>query len=110
MGLDTFMEVESNKREGVMFAQPTTFAARSSVAQACSLDLKLSIPTLIDDIENSTDRKCYALSDRLYLIARDGRVAYRGGPGPLGFVAAELEPAIEEYLNSAATESPLKLA
>ena len=49
-------------------------------------------------MENSTDLKYYALPDRLYLIGRDGRVAYRGGPGPFGFVAAELEYAIESYL------------
>ncbi len=29
-------------------------------------------------MENSTDQKYYALPDRLYLIGRDGRVAYRG--------------------------------
>jgi hypothetical protein len=37
----------------------------------------------------------------LYLIGRNGRVAYRGGPGPFGFVASELERAIEKYLASA---------
>src|SRR6266478_4809265 len=75
--------------------------ARSDIAQVCSLKLDLPIPTLIDDMENSTDRKYYALPDRLYLIGRDGRVAYRGGPGPFGFVASELERAVEEYLKAA---------
>ena len=93
-------QVESNESEGVLFEQPTTLAARSEIAQVCSLKLELSIPTLIDDIENSTDRKYYALPDRLYLIGRDGRVAYRGGPGPFGFVAAELEGAIDAYLSA----------
>ena len=62
------------------------------------LRLELSIPTLIDDLVNSTDEKYYALPDRLYLVGRDGRIAYRGGPGPFGFVAAELEQAVERYL------------
>jgi hypothetical protein len=94
-------QVESNERDGITFAQPETLAARSEIAQVCSLELKLAIPTLIDDMENSTDRKYYALPDRLYLIGRDGRVAYRGGPGPFGFLASELERAIEEYLDAA---------
>jgi len=81
-----------------LFTQPKTFEARTTIAQVCSLDLELAIPTLIDDMENSTDHKYYALPDRLYLIGRDGRVAYRGGPGPFGFVASELERAIGEYL------------
>ena len=97
-------QVESNEREGILFEQPKTLAARGEIAQTCALGLKLAIPTLIDDMENSTDRKYYALPDRLYLIGRDGRVAYRGGPGPFGFVAAEFERAIEQYLNAAACE------
>jgi hypothetical protein len=68
------------------------------VAAACALHLELSIPTLIDDMQNSTDLRYYALPDRLYLIGCDGRVAYRGAPGPWGFVAAELEQAIESHL------------
>jgi hypothetical protein len=59
-------------------------------------------------MENSTDLKYYALPDRLYLIGNDGRVAYRGAPGPFGFVAAELEQAIENYLERGATASVAK--
>jgi hypothetical protein len=73
-------------------------AERTEVAGACSLRLELSIPTLIDDMANSTDLKYYALPDRLYLVGRDGMIAYRGAPGPFGFIAAELEKAIERYL------------
>ena len=94
-------EVEPNEHEGILFQQPATLSARTEIAAVCSLKLELSIPTLIDDMENSTDRKYYALPDRLYLIGRDGKVAYRGGPGPFGFVAAELESAIEQYLHAA---------
>jgi hypothetical protein len=91
--------VEANDRDKVYFSQPKTLDERVAVAQSCALQLELSIPTLIDDMENSTDQKYYALPDRLYLIGRDGRIAYRGAPGPWGFVAAELEAAIESYLD-----------
>lgn len=100
--------MESNESEGVLFEQPTSLAARSEIAQVCALKLELSIPTLIDDMENSTDRKYYALPDRLYLVGRDGKVAYRGGPGPFGFVAAELERAIEDYLAAAPAHAASK--
>ena len=96
-------QVEDNEREGVLFTQPTTLAARTEVAATCALRLTLSIPTLVDDLDNLTDLKYYALPDRLYLIGRDGRVAYRGAPGPFGFVAAELEQAIERYLAAPVT-------
>ena len=90
--------MEANDHDVVLFAQPQSFEERTSVAQSCALRLDLSIPTLIDDMENSTDQKYYALPDRLYLVGRNGRVAYRGAPGPWGFVAAELEKAIQNYL------------
>ena len=91
-----------------MFTQPKALDARTEIAQVCSLKLDLSIPTLIDDMENSTDLKYYALPDRLYLIGSDGRVAYRGAPGPFGFVASELETAIEKYLDAGEAVSAAK--
>lgn len=93
--------MEANQRDDVFFAQPKTLDERTSVADTCAIRLDLSIPTLIDDMENSTDQKYYALPDRLYLVGRDGRIAYRGAPGPWGFVAAELEKAIQSYLEHA---------
>jgi hypothetical protein len=44
-----------------VFAQPKSLGERVDVAHACALRLELSIPTLIDDMENSTDHKHYAL-------------------------------------------------
>jgi hypothetical protein len=90
--------VESNEHDNVLYAQPTTLEERTEVASACALRLDLTMPMLIDDLDNSTDSKYYALPDRLYLVGRDGRVVYRGMPGPFGFSAAELEKAIEHYL------------
>lgn len=93
-------QVEDNERDQVYYRQPTDTAERRAVAAACALRLDMSIPTLIDDMGNSTDRKYYALPDRLYLVGCDGRIAYRGAPGPFGFVAAELERAIETELTA----------
>ena len=90
--------VESNERDNVLYAQPTTLRERTGVASACALRLDLTIPLLIDEADNSTDKKYYSLPDRLYLIGRDGRIVYRGMPGPFGFIVAELEQAIERYL------------
>jgi len=91
-------QVESNERDEVFYAQPKTLDERENVAHACSLRLDLKIATLIDDMDNSTDQKYYALPDRLYLIDREWRIAYRGAPGPFGFIADELERAIVSYL------------
>jgi hypothetical protein len=85
-----------NEQEGVVYEQPKTAAEREAVAEACVLHLNLSIPTLIDEMTNTVDRAYAALPDRLYLIDAEGRVAYRSGPGPMGFRPQELEAAIGE--------------
>ena len=56
------------------------------------------LPTLVDDLDDEVARRYGAWPDRLYLIGRDGRVAYQGGEGPSGFEPAELEAAIEQEL------------
>ena len=40
--------------------------------------------------------------DRLYLVGRDGRIAFQGGEGPFGFKPEELERAIERRVSLAA--------
>ena len=94
-------QVEANERDAVLYEQPTTLDERTAVAGACALHHELTIPTLIDDMENSTDRKYYALPDRLYLVGADGRIAFRGAPGPFGFIVSELERAIEQLVGEA---------
>ena len=68
---------------------------RANVAAACVLRLELAMPTLLDDMDNSTDRSYAAHPERLYVIARDGTVAFQCGPGPFGFDVAGWEQAIE---------------
>jgi len=66
-------------------------------ATMCS-KLDLSIPTLIDGLDNKVGNAYSGWPDRLYLVGRDGKIAYRGGPGPGGFRPAEIETAIKKEL------------
>src|ERR1700687_5438722 len=91
-------QVPHNLDDAVLYAQPRSSDERDEIASACTLHLDLSIPTLVDDMENSTDGAYGALPDRLYLIGRDGRVVSKSAPGPFGFRADELESAITLYL------------
>ena len=89
-------QVPDNEREGVVYEKPKRAEEREAVAEACVVSLKLSIPTLIDEMTNEVDRAYAALPDRLYLIDAEGRIAYKSGPGPMGFKPQELEAAIGE--------------
>ena len=77
--------MQINVDEDVVFAQPTSADEREHVAEACVLHLDLSIPTLVDDMENSVDDAYAAWPERLFVVDVDGRIAYASGQGPFGF-------------------------
>ncbi len=73
------------------FKDPTSVFERLQVASTCVADLKISIPCLIDDMENTTTIAYKAHPDRLYVVGKDGNIAYHGGPGPYGFSPLHME-------------------
>ncbi len=54
----------------------------------------MSIPLLVDGIDNQVGIRYSGFPDRLYLIDREGKVAYKAGRGPFGFLPGELEQAL----------------
>lgn len=80
---------------------PQTLFERNQVAEVCMVKLALEpMPALVDDLDDTANRAYEAHPDRLYLVGRDGRIAFRGGPGPMGFDPDALEKAIQEELGS----------
>ena len=77
---------------------PTTQFERYQVANTCMNDLKISIPCLIDDMDNSAARAYKGWPDRLYVVGKNGKIAFHGGPGPMGFKPDEMEVALIEEL------------
>jgi hypothetical protein len=100
-------QMQSNVHDKVVFASPRTFDERTNVAGLCVRKLGIKFPALIDGFENSTEKAYTGWPDRLYLIDRDGRVAYKSTPGPCGFDPAELESALQKTSgqNSARTNA-----
>ena len=78
--------------------QPTSSVERFQVANSCVADLEIAMPCLIDSMDDATMTAYNALPDRLYLVDKSGRIAFRGDHGPFGFRPAELEQAIEAEL------------
>jgi hypothetical protein len=58
--------------------------------------MRIGMPVLIDGIDNAVASAYGGWPDRLYLIGRDGRIAFQGGQGPFGFKPNDLECAIPE--------------
>ena len=72
-----------------------TLGEREEAAQSCSLDLHITLPVLVEEMDNVIDEGYGAAPERLYLIGADGLVAYHGGAGPYFFDLDEWEQAIE---------------
>jgi Iodothyronine deiodinase len=86
----------SNRAEGIAVHDP----ASPSEREACAVRLELRMPVVIDGMDNETARQYGGWPDRLYLIGRDGRIAFQGEEGPSGFKPEELERAIRSELAS----------
>lgn len=84
-------QVLRNLDEGVIFEQPETTEERAEVAAACMMRYNFSFPMLLDNMENDAEEKYISWPDRLYLIDSNGKVAYKGGMGPLYFDVDEFE-------------------
>lgn len=87
-----------NRRAGVRLSDPTSDEQRAEIAQTCALRLKIGMPVLIDGIDNTVASAYGGWPDRLYLIGRNGCIAFQGGDGPFGFRPSELETAISAEL------------
>lgn len=86
--------MESNDRAGIAFAQPTSFAGRLAVAEECSSRLKITMPLVVDELDDRVGHAYSGMPDRLYVVDTDGRVAYKGGRGPFGFKPGEMEQSL----------------
>jgi hypothetical protein len=74
--------------------QPTAFDQRVDVASQCCKALEVSMPLLVDDVDDRVGRAYSGMPDRLYVIDRDGKVVYKGGRGPFGFKPGEMEQSL----------------
>lgn len=92
-------QMQINVRDNVVFADPKNDEERSEVANACVRKLHLEIPALLDNLQNTTEAAYTAWPDRLYLIDRSGRVAYKSDAGPFGFHLHGLEEALQRLPN-----------
>lgn len=84
----------TNSKAGILIKQPTSIEERCSVAEKFCEAMEIGIPVVVDKIDNRVGDAYASWPDRLYIVDRDGRIAYQGGPGPFGFNPREMEQAL----------------
>jgi Iodothyronine deiodinase len=97
-------QLPTNIKDQVVYASPTDLASRTEIAGVCVVRLGIKLPAVVDRFDDSTERAYSGWPDRLYLIDRDGRIAYKSRPGPFGFEPAELEQALQSLLPRAVAQ------
>ena len=98
--------MSSNDRVGIEFSQPGDRSERLGVAGKCCQLLEISMPLLVDDINDRVGHAYSGMPDRLFVIDRTGRVTYKGGRGPFGFKAGEMEQSLVMTLLAEAASGP----
>ncbi len=95
-------QVKENERDGVLVRQHRSMEERVEVGSSCMLKLALEMPALVDEMDDSVAVAYAAMPERLYLIGCDGRIAFKGGIGPMFFRPDEWEQAIASHLGELA--------
>ena len=87
-------QMQSNIKDQVVFASPKNQEERAFVAGACVRKLGIKFPAVLDEFGNSTEQAYTGWPDRIYLIDKNGHIAFKTKPGPFGFKPDDLAAAL----------------
>jgi hypothetical protein len=66
--------------------QPKTLQERQKVAAEFAKSLSLTLPILVDTMDDQVNKTYAGWPDRLYVIDAQGNIAFKGSKGPGGFL------------------------
>ena len=80
----------------------TSIEDRCATAESLLKDNRLTIPTLVDAMDNSVNQRYQAWPDRIFVVRSDGLIAVAAERGPRGFVPAlnEVDRWLAEFQES----------
>jgi hypothetical protein len=92
-------QMPTNVEDKVLVATARSFDERDTAANVCVVKLGIKIPALVDDINDTTEIAYTGWPDRLYVIDREGRIAYKSRPGPYGFKPPAVEKTLQRLVH-----------
>jgi hypothetical protein len=93
-------QVAANEKDKILLTAPKTVGQKQEYASACVRNLGIKFRSAVDGMDHLVESDYSGWPDRLYLIGKDGRVAWKGRPGPQGFRPQELEAAVRKELGT----------
>ena len=97
-----------NEKEGVDLQPARNLAEKQAHAELCLRKLSLPFPSVVDGMDGAAEKAYSAWPSRVYLVGRDGRVAFDSRLGEQDFRAADFEAAIREILSGRGTHGPVQ--
>jgi hypothetical protein len=76
---------KENTKEGIVVAQPVSEGTRCSVARRMCARLDVSMPVVVDTVEDRVATLYGAWPDRVYVLDEAGVVVQKTAVGPFGF-------------------------
>jgi type I thyroxine 5'-deiodinase len=84
-------QMDSNEKENVCYPQPKNLADRIAIANDFVKRFHYDVPLAVDDMGNAANEAYAGWPERFYVIDENGKVAFKGKPGPFGFHPEEVE-------------------
>ena len=94
-------QLPANTKDGIVFKEPRNLFERKSIAETTCKKLNLSLPTVIDDMDNTVDNRYAGWPERMFIVDAQGKIAYAGKQGPFGFKPAEVTAWLEKNIGPA---------
>jgi type I thyroxine 5'-deiodinase len=98
--------MDSNRKDGIVFRQPTSHEERKAAAGVLVERLKYRLPLALDGMDGRAERAFSAWPERIYILGSGGRVLYKGGMGPFDFDPLEAEKSLVRLVGTPPASAP----
>lgn len=93
-------QVSVNESDDICYAQPRNIEERLTIATDFVQHFDYALPLVVDTMKDEAMKAYAGWPERLYIIDGEGRVAYKGGMGPMSFEPDEVEDWLRERFGS----------
>jgi len=87
-----------NVKDGIEISAAANYGQKEEYASSCVRNLGIKFTTVVDNMDAKVELNYMGWPDRMYLVGKDGRIAWKGDPGPKGFKPLLFEAAIQAEL------------
>ncbi|MEK7467160.1 MAG: deiodinase-like protein [Planctomycetota bacterium] len=89
---------KTKKKGKTILPEPRTIEEREKHGDFCTTDLGLTIPMVLDGMDNKVGAKYSGWPDRIFVLDAKGVIVWKAGRGPFGFVPWKAARAFRKLL------------